>query len=216
MNNTSQQPNPKVLLVEGLSDLHFVNQLLQQLELNSGFEISNRLSLSSLLDSIFAEINGPNRDVVGILVDADDVVSDRWDDVIKPLRDAGVEVPSFPDPAGTIIEATADRPRVGVWIMPDNQSPGELEDSVIDMIPDQDLVWPRSVVYIDDIVGMFPRPERRFSDGKIDRAKLYAWLATRKNPPHIGAAIGAGDFNLDASQCKSFVDWLERLFGNEN
>ena len=214
MTNGPQRPNPKVLLVEGESDLHFVNHVFKKLGLNLDFEISNKNRLSKVLDSIYTEVTSPNRDVVGIMVDADDCLSTRWHEVIDKLQNAGVDVPSSPHAAGTIIEAAANRARVGIWIMPDNQSPGELEDFVIDMIPDQDLVWPRSVVYIDDIVGMFPRPKNRFSDGKIDRAKLYAWLATRSMPPHIGAAIGAGDFNLDTSRCKTFVAWLERLFAD--
>ena len=197
-------------MVEGLSDYHFVKQLLGQLELTLDFEVSQRSGSSGVLDSIYSEVASPNRDVVGILIDADDDLETRWREVANRLLDAGVRVPSSPDFEGTIIDATADRPRVGIWIMPDNRSSGELEDFVIDMIPDSDLVWPRSVNYIDGI----PISEREFSEGKTDRAKLYAWLATRRQPPHIGAAIGAGDFDLKAERCETFVGWLRRLYGD--
>ena len=195
-------------MVEGLSDYHFVRQFLDQLDMELDFEVSDRAGSSGVLGSIYAEVAAPHRDVVGILVDADDDLEARWREVADRLLGAGVSVPSSPDVDGTIIDATADRPRVGIWIMPDNRSPGELEDFVIDMIPNSDLVWPRSVNYIDGI----PISEREFSEGKTDRAKLYAWLATRRQPPHIGAAIGAGDFELDTSRCRVFIDWLERLF----
>ncbi len=208
MTDEFAQPNPNVLMVEGLSDYHFVRQLLDQLELGLDFEVSNRAGLAGVLDSIYAEIAAPHRDVVGILVDADNDPESRWSEVEGRLVQAGVSVPSSPDPQGTIIDATADRPRVGIWIMPDNQSPGELEDFVIDMIPDCDSVWSRSVNYVDGI----PMSEREFSEGKTDRAKLYAWLATRRQPPHIGAAIGAGDFDLSGELCEAFVTWLRRLY----
>ena len=200
--------NPNVLMVEGLSDYHFVRQLLDQLELGLEFEVSDRSGLSGVLDSTYAEVAAPHRDVVGILIDADDDLDTRWREVADRLSSAGVSVPSSPDVDGTVIDATADRPRVGIWLLPDNQSPGELEDFVIDMIPESDLVWPRSVDYVDGI----PISEREFSEGKTDRAKLYAWLATRRQPPHIGAAIGAGDFDLSGERCRLFIGWLERLF----
>ena len=196
-------------MVEGLSDYHFVTQLLDQLELTLDFEVSQRSGSSGVLDSIYSEVASPNRDVVGILIDADDDLETRWRDVADRLLITDVSAPSLPDPQGTIIKATEDRPRVGIWIMPDNRSPGELEDFVIEMIPDSDLIWPRSVNYIDRI----PISEREFSEGKTDRAKLYAWLATRRQPPHIGAAIGAGDFDLSRERCEAFVGWLEGLYG---
>lgn len=197
-------------MVEGLSDYHFVRQLLDQLELGLDFEVSYRSGLSGVLNIIYAEVAAPHRDVVGILVDADDDLEIRWLEVADRLLSAGVRVPSSPDVDGTIVDATADRPRVGIWIMPDNRSPGELEDFVIDMIPDSDSVWPRSMNYIDGI----PIREREFSEGKTDRAKLYAWLATRRQPPHIGAAIGSGDFDLETVRCEGFVNWLEGLYGD--
>lgn len=53
--------------------------------------------------------------------------------------------------------------------MPDNRSPGELEDFVQTMIPGDDPVWPRSKQYIDDI----PDTLRKFKPKKKSRAELY-------------------------------------------
>ena len=92
--------------------------------------------------------------------------------------------------------------------MPDNTAPGELEDFVIHMIPAGDPVWPRSQVYIDDI----PEAERKFSEGKIQRAKLHAWLATRKEPRKMGSAIGAWHLDTNAPLCQNFLAWLTKLF----
>ena len=56
----------------------------------------------------------------------------------------------------------AGQPSIGVWLMPDNQSTGELEDFVAQMIPPGDPVWPRSEYYIEGI----PEPDRKFTDGQ--------------------------------------------------
>ena len=91
--------------------------------------------------------------------------------------------------------------------MPDNCSVGELEDFVVQMIPVGDRVWPLSERYIDEI------PNPAFRPGKALRAKLYAWLAAREDPRHIGLAIRAQDLDVDGDLCRRFVAWLTRLFG---
>ena len=121
----------------------------------------------------------------------------------------GVDVPADPDPSGTIIEGNSDvgRPRVGVWLMPDNTLPGELEDFVARMIPEDDPVWPLSRAYIEGI----PERYRKFTPAKTRRAEVHAWLAARERPRLMGLAIGAQDLDVDAAVCRSFVDWLRRL-----
>ena len=118
---------------------------------------------------------------------------------------ANIQVPTHPNPDGTIIKGT---PRVGIWLMPDNESSGELEDFVKQMIPTGDPVWPLSQRYIDGI----PQANRKFADRKKLRAQLYAWLATREDPKKMGSAIGAHDLNMDGILCKKFVVWLMALF----
>ena len=76
-------------------------------------------------------------------------------------------------------------PRVGIWLMPNNKVPGELEEFVASMIPDGDPVWPLAKDYVDRI----PTKHRKFSDRKILRAKVHSWLATRTEPRKMGAAI---------------------------
>ena len=92
--------------------------------------------------------------------------------------------------------------------MPDNEHSRELEDFVIQMIPHGDAVWPRSQAYIEGI----PEGERLFSEGKRQRAQLYAWLATREEPHRMGAAIGTHDLDIDGPLCQKFVAWLKQLF----
>ena len=126
--------------------------------------------------------------------------------VATQLRKADIVAPEEPDPAGTIIDGA---PRVGIWLMPNNQASGELEDFVARMIPTNDTVWPLSEKYVDGI----PKDARKFKPGKTLRAKVHSWLATREAPRKMGAAIGAGDLNVAAPEAVRFVEWLRRLFG---
>ena len=158
--------------------------------------------------SIGPELKVPNRRALGIVVDANDDIEARWAAVTDRLGRAGIEVGDR-DPSGTVIRGTSPEPDVGVWIMPDNQFPGELEDFIETMIPRDDSVWPLSRAYIDGI----PAESRLFSSRKELRAKVHAWLATRKRPRPMGLAIGAGDLDVGGTVCVELTAWLRRVFG---
>lgn len=204
------QSASRVLLVEGDDDKHVVRYIYirDRSQSPSTFCIKAKGGIDQLLLSIGPEINVPSRQVVGILVDANNDLAARWDAVTKRLRDEKIKVPEHPDPTGTLID-TKGKPRVGIWLMPDNESPGELENFVVQMIPREDPVWPLSRDYIDGI----PQADRKFSAKKELRAQLYAWLAAREDPRRMGLAIGAGDLGIDGDLSQKFVDWLAQLFG---
>ena len=202
-------PSPDhILLVEGQDDEHVVLHLCRRHEMGPTFSIKDKEGFPNLRSSISSEIKAPDRRAVGILVDANDNLQNRWKAVTDQLLKANIQVPSSPDPTGTIIEGQDERPCVGVWLMPDNIASGELENFVTQMIPTDDPVWPRSQGYIDNI----PEAERKFSKSKTPRAKLHAWLAARENPRKMGLAIGVYDLDSNGPLCQNFLAWLTRLF----
>lgn len=202
----SSSPPPRVLLVEGPDDKHVVKHLCRGTDLENRFNIDDKGGKDPLLAAIRNEVRVSGREALGILLDADNDVQSRWNAVIHALSRVDVTGPGAPDPSGTIID---DRPRIGIWLMPNNVSSGELEEFVAGMIPTNDPVWPRSEAYIDGI----PAADRMFATGKTLRAKVHSWLATRAEPRMMGAAIGARDLNAGAPAAAQLVDWLHRLFG---
>lgn len=197
--------SPRLLVVEGQDDEHVIRHLRQRNLPMPDFRIASRSSVSELLRAIEGDVQAPGRTALGILVDADGDVKGRWQAVADRLRRVKIEAPQAPDPSGTVIEG---RPRIGVWLMPNNESPGEIEDFVAGLIPESDPVWPRSQEYVDGI----PVTDRKFSSGKILRAKVHSWLATRDEPRMMGAAIHARDLSPDAPDAVRLVGWLRRLF----
>lgn len=207
--------NPRVLLVEGANDLHVVIHLSKRKGLPHNFCIVETGNIDKLLDAIEVEADVPDRQVLGIILDADERPIDRWNEVTKRLNRLRQEehfslpeLPDQPNSAGTIVNGTL---RIGIWLMPDNKSTGELEDFVAKMIPDTDPVWPLSEQYIDDI----PSKHRKFKSKKARKAKVHAWLATRKHPRPMGLAIEAEDLDISVATATSFVDWLRELFKEE-
>ncbi len=203
-------PTPsRVLLVEGVDDKHVARHVWQRIEGQPDFCIKEKRGVVQLLDSIDTEIQTSGLQAMGILVDANEDVAARWNAVKDRLAPAKVDLPDSPVPSGTIIDGRPHDgiPRVGVWLMPDNTEPGELENFVALMIPVCDPVWPLSQSYIDGI----PEAARKFREKKV-RAQVHAWLAAREDPRQMGAAIGARDLDVNSALSQAFVAWLTRLF----
>ena len=200
-----------VLLVEGPDDKHVVRQLCSHYQrvLHQSvpaFSIQVTGNDTKLLEAIGPAMLVSGRRAVGVLMDADDDLNDRWNQLRSRFGEESVCIPADPDPGGTVLNLE-DSPRIGIWVMPDNQSSGELEDFVRGMIPSDDPLWPQSQRYVEKI----PVEHQRFRPGKLLRAQLYAWLATREIPGRMGAAIGAGDLDAEAANSTTFVNWLRKL-----
>ena len=196
----------KVLLVEGEDDQHVIEQLRRSIQLPD-FSSQVTRDVSRLIDAIGPALIAPDRRALGILLDADDEPEAQWGKLRIRFSEENVSIPEHPDPDGTILLAD-NGVRIGIWMMPDNQSAGELEDFFEQMIPSGDAVWESAQRYIDAI----PDEHRKFRPGKILRAKVYAWLATREVPGRMGAAIGRSDVEVNGPLPSRFAEWLRRLF----
>ena len=201
---------PRLLLVEGQSDKHFVIHISKKSSVLPDFEIKVCGSVDSLTEIIIPALDVEQRVALGILVDANSSLEARWQDIADELCSVDIEVPNHPDPDGTVIEGTERIPRIGIWILPDNRTEGELETLFADMIRRNDPIWPLANTYIDKI----PVCSRPFVSSKIkvNKAKVYAWLATRRKPGLIGIATGSGQLDSDIPIAKSFLRWLGRTF----
>ena len=198
----------EILFVEGRDDVHVVDYLRKQKLPTLSFKIEDKKGVDSLIKAISLEIRDSNHTAVGFLLDANDDLAGRWRVVSRELQKMDICAPQDPSPKGTVIPGLSPLPRVGVWLMPDNQSPGELEDFVRSMIPENDPAWEPARRYIKCI----PEEERKFQPKKKSKAELHAWLATRKDPGLMGLAIHRGDLKTDGPLCLDFLAWLKALF----
>ena len=199
----------RILLVEGEDDEKVVEHLCRVCGVPRNFTIENERGFPKLRGNVSAWAKQPGLHTLGILADANDDPRERWRQIADAFPQEGREavcLPDVPAPSGTIVEGSL---RVGVWLMPDNQRPGELEDFAHKLVPSSDRVWPLAASYIESI----PEKDRGFKPGKILRAKLYAWLASRELPQRMGVAIAAGDLDAQAPLAKQFAKWLADLFG---
>ena len=197
-----------VVAVEGRNDKHVIGRLLRAANIETEIGPIENGGIDELLKSIDAVINFQEVRRFAIVVDANEHPDRRWQAVRDRLVRLGADVPMTPAPEGTIISETEELPRIGIWMMPDYVSSGELEHFVATMIPDDDPIWPLAEAYIEGI----PPVHRAFKPQKETRAKVLSWIATREEPGFMGQAISRGDLRTDGELCQRFIAWLDRLF----
>jgi hypothetical protein len=205
------EPAARVLWVEGKDDQAVVWALCVAHSLPRIFDVLPRGGVETLLKGLGLALRGQPIERLGVVVDANGDSAARWREVARIARAEGYSsFPDAPDMGGTIIDGSGALPRLGVWIMPDNGSPGALEDFAAALVPEEDALWPRA----DEVVGALP--ERRFPAARRSKAHMHTWLAWQESPGSpMGQAIGKGDLRADAPAARRFVAWLRRLMVDE-
>jgi hypothetical protein len=145
----------KLLIVEGIDDKYVINRLLQRRKITyKGFEIRDANGIRQSLNTFSIAIKSGNYDVIGIVVDADTDLLERWQDLRNLLIKGGYQhVPQNPNTKGTIIiDPEEELPTVGIWLMPNNQKTGMLEDFIRFLVPEGDELLPIAQNKINDII----------------------------------------------------------------
>lgn len=167
--------------------------------------------VEALLQGLPVRLKQKDLRTLGIVVDADLDLPARWQAVADRLRASGYhDIPKAPPAEGWIC-APADLPRVGVWLMPDNQLTGILEDFVAKLIPTGDVLLPKAEAILQEIEGA--GLNRYSSDVQHPKALIHTWLAWQETPGMpMGQAITARVLSHDSEIARIFVEWLNRLF----
>ena len=206
--------NGKILLVEGTDDKHVMKHICGNRGIPHLDKVEKYGSVEKLIESI--KVRLPllieEGDIVGIVIDADTEISDRWKSIRNRIISVGYQnVPDQPDPSGTILDPPAGTylPRLGVWIMPNNQTSGILEDFLRFLVPKPNILFD----HVRDSVKTIPEGERRFKPLDEPKAIIHTWLAWQKEPGRpFGTAISACFLDPNVPEVDVLVAWLKRLF----
>ena len=204
---------PRLLLVEGKDDQHVMWSLCKHHALPETFVIDNKEGVINVLDAFEAEIAAPGKDCIGIVVDADTDLAARWDAIMSILARSGYKnVPPLPTPNGTVI-IQENKPTIGVWLMPNNSLPGELEDFIAFLVPQRDgnPLWAYAAQCLDSL----PEAPERYPEQDRSKAHVHTWLAWQHEPGKpLGQAITARYIDANAPDAKQLIAWLRNLFIN--
>lgn len=214
----------KLLLVEGDFDKYVIGELLRQTPNQVGkvaiepFRKKDDAGLKAdeqgiytLLKSLPVTIKATDpTHTIGIVVDADIHTAGRWQRIRQILTDAGYE--NLPDtfPNGLVVPTNDVLPRFGLWIMPNNQEEGIIENFIRQLIHEQDKLQPE----VDNALNVLQAKELQlFTDVHRPKAFIRTWLAWQEKPEmSFGVAVSKKVLTTDADLCLRFVNWLNLLF----
>jgi hypothetical protein len=211
--------NDKLLLVEGRDDWHSLrNIFLQATNRETIFDIGycgNDDEVLAMLSSVVVG-SGTTKSVLGAVLDADaDTGVEARLQSIRHSLESAYDIPDVFLSEGMTLkpkDTRVDRhrlPVIGVWLMPDNVRDGIFEDLLCA------AMTPESEKYISGAVDQATR------DGmthfrEVERSKAIVKTHIAWHDPktkNLGEAISAKHFDNLIPACQSFLDWLNRLFG---
>ena len=204
----------KELLVEGSTDLHVITNLRDARGIPDTVSVVNCKGIEKLLRLLPVKLMESNLGTLGVVVDADLSSVDRWSSIAHILRKLGyTDIPTNPDASGTIITTPPQDKivagRVGIWLMPDNKSPGMLEDFLNALVPAGSTLFRHVVASVEAI----PPRDILFPESAKPKALLHTWLAWQREPGKPpGQAIAAKYLNPASTGADAFLAWYNRLY----
>jgi hypothetical protein len=207
--------HPCRLLVEGKDERWVLPHLLELAGIpwpdqNRPVLIEEQDGIEKILAPGFIEatLKASGIRVVGVIVDANGDPAARW----AKLR--GRLLPSYPDlpaelPASGAIHSEPEKPRIGVWLMPDNVSSGMLETLLLELRADQ----PALRDHVHDATTQARVCGAPFRDTHRHKAELHTWLAWQDPPGRqLHDAVRGRVLAPKSPVTDPFVAWFRQLF----
>ena len=206
----------KKLLVEGEKDKRVFPYLMEANGIdwpkgNEPVDIKPLGSKAVRKADVTGELVATGLRIMGLILDADDDANATWDKVKGWLQALFPDMPENIPPSGFVSSTNAADLKLGVWIMPDNQSHGMLETFLMFLAPTpDDSLVKYAATARDQAKKKWKAP---FKDAHADKAKIHTWLAWQDEPgPQLHEAVDRRVLDPTSPHSKPFVTWFRKLF----
>jgi len=198
----------KKLLVEGSDDQHVVWALCEKYKIQETFDVIDCKGINPLKVQIPIRFKQSGVNTVGIIIDADVDLNTRWQSIREILITIGFNIPNDLPSKGLIVENKIQK--VGIWIMPDNNANGMLEDFIAFLVPQDDKLLPIAHSTLNELELKSLNPYATIHRSK---ALIHSWLAWQEDPgTPMGLSITKKYLTTDQAICQNLIDWLTELF----
>jgi len=193
---------PKLLIGEGKEEERFFGALLTHLGIGDVQveQYGGKQGLASYLKNLLVRPGYPALVSLGVTRDADISAREAFQSVYDTLRNIGLSTPDRPQTSAT------GRLRVGVFILPDGQRSGMLEDlclSAIQAYPE----WGCIEAYFQCITATANRQPANMS-----KARVHVWLASQvEADKQLGVAAEIGYWPWDNPPFDALKQFLRAL-----
>jgi hypothetical protein len=197
------------LLVEGKDDQAVIKALCAKFNIKENFDVIDCEGYSKLIEQLPIRLTKQSDiDTVGIIVDADTDIASRWISLHNLFSKLGFTLPDDLPEKGLIINNT--HIRIGLWLMPNNQINGMLEDFAAFLIPLNDQLIP---IVKDTLNSIESQHLNNYKPIHRSKAEIHSWLALQETPgTPMGLAITKRYLTTDEEICLCLIDWLKELF----
>ena len=208
MDDPCRYDGEQILLVEGKDDCHVILALCAHYKIPKNFGVYQCDGWQSALKRLNALILAPDeKKAIGIVLDADDSIIIRWQKIIGKTAHHGYLFPDIPYSNGTIVKS-AGLPDLGIWLMPNNNADGLLEDFLQEMVDLTAIELAKACVEKAQKSGV-----AAFNEVHRSKAEIHTYLAWQDEPGKpLGQSVTSHSLRPDTANAKYFVDWLVKVF----
>lgn len=201
------------LHVEGRDENKCLIELLKSYDLANelpGFpQICVQSGYVGVLDSIKPSIKSSDGKTQGFVIDANESFESRWKAIRSRLLTVGVDVQGDLPENGFVGYSDTFMTKVGVWVMPNNQTFGIFENFLSTLFSTSDPLPPlasKATIEAKELGA-------KFNDNNLGKAELYTWLAWQEKPgkpPWM--AFYKGYFQQSSELSDTFIKWFKDLY----
>jgi len=192
----------KLLAVEGEDEVNFFKKLLEHTGLADDVEIrkaGGKDSFKNLLPAFKITSGFKNIESIIIVRDADDNARAAFQSVKNVLEKNQFIAPD--------ISAcfTDGKPKIGIFILPDNNSPGMLEDLCLSTVKTHD-----GMTCVERFIKC--TGELKDKPANPSKAMVQAFLATKtKIAQSLGVAAQKGYWDLESIHLKPLIEFIKQM-----
>lgn len=201
-----------LLLVEGRSEENAIREFYKQWDTNINFNINNEGSITKLKTSFKMHLKSSNvLRKLWVIIDADISYACAWQSIRDILERSGkYNPPKQLCTMGLILKPIDENDLiVGVWIMPNNQDIGMLEDFMMRIIPEENELLCEAEIAITNLEK---KNIQKYKSVHRAKAKLHTWLAWHDEPgDSVNVAIKKNLFSQDKELINAFKGWIMEL-----
>lgn len=208
--------NFNILLVEGESDRSFFKELHKMLHISAdvvevatpkdiGHFRNGKSCLYQKLHDLLLQLDDGTIQRLGIVIDADN----SFHATLKEISDIFNPIGYTYSTEYRLFIHEDGLPDIGLWIMPNNQDNGMLEDWIKTcQHPNEQTLFEHVKNSIDTIPN-----GAKFKDLHRAKAEIATWLAWQKNPEHgLYYAANKELLNTESESFQELEQWLQHLF----
>lgn len=224
-------PAAQLMIVEGPDDHHGLLHLLIRSgvlpeckkPLDSPVQFIELKGKSKILADIPTRPKESGLKAVGYILDADGYpredgqrsgdppgLGPTWQAVSHRLNKLGIVPPASISKEGFVGQVGDKGPKIGIWIMPDNELDGALEEFLVSLTKPGDplLVHARAATE-----AARKNYGATFAEAARPKAELSCWLSWQPEPAMTyGQAMKAGKFSPNKTPADGFIRWVQQLF----